>query len=61
MKKKTLIELFIYLIAAVVAIALFLSSKPEQKPIQINSDFKVGGQSSRGVEHDFIPMQQSKH
>lgn len=44
MKKKTLIELFIYVIVVVVGVTLLLTSKPEQKQIQINSDFKIGDQ-----------------
>ena len=44
MKKKTLIELFIYVIVVVISITLLLTSKPTQKPIQINSDFKIGVQ-----------------
>jgi hypothetical protein len=44
MKRKTLIELFIYVIVVVVGITLLLTSKPKQKPIQINSDFKIEDQ-----------------
>ena len=44
MKKKILIELFIYVIVVVVGITLLLTSKPKTKPIHINSDFKIGDQ-----------------
>lgn len=46
MKKKILIELFIYVLAVVVGITMLLTSEPTTKttPIQINSDFKIGNQ-----------------
>jgi hypothetical protein len=59
MKKKIIIELFIYVIFVVVGIALLITSKPEKKPIKINSDFKVGEQ--RGYSRDSVFMQQSEH
>ena len=59
MKKKIIIELFIYIIIVVVGIALLITSKPEKKPIKIDSDFKVGEQ--RGYSRDSVSMQQPEH
>lgn len=59
MKKKIIIELFIYIIIVIVGIALLITSKPEKKPIKINSDFKVGEQ--RGYSRDSVSMQQPEH
>lgn len=39
MKKKTLIELFVYIIIVVVSIVLILSGTTKSKPVQIHSDF----------------------
>lgn len=41
MKKKLLIELFIYIIVVVIGIVLLLTNKPDDKPIHIDSDFKI--------------------
>lgn len=49
MKKKTLVELFIYVIIVVVGTTLLLTDKPKQKPIQINSDFRIGDQRGDGL------------
>lgn len=59
MKKKIIIELFIYVIVVVVGIALLITSKPEKEPIKINSDFKVGEQ--RGYSRDSVFVQQPEH
>ena len=59
MKKKTIIELFIYVIVVVVGVVLLLTSKSDIKPIKMNSDFKVSGQ--RGSVHVTVPVQQSEH
>lgn len=59
MKKKTLIELFIYIIVVIVAITLLMTYKPKQKLINIDSDFKIGDQ--RGDFSGSIPVQQPKH
>lgn len=59
MKKKIIIELFIYIIIVIVGIALLITSKPEKEPIKINSDFKVGEQ--RGYSRDSVSMQQPEH
>lgn len=49
MKKKLLIELFIYIIIVVVGIILMFTLKPEKKPIEIPSDFKI---TARGDEYN---------
>jgi hypothetical protein len=59
MKKKIIIELFIYVIVVVVGIALLITSKPDKNPIKVNSDFKVGEQ--RGYSRDSVFVQQSEH
>lgn len=41
MKKKMIIELFIYIIVVAVSITLLLTGKQEEKPVQINPDFKL--------------------
>jgi len=41
MKKKLIIELFIYIIVVVIGVILLFTSKPKDKPIHINSDFKI--------------------
>ena len=41
MKKKSLIELFIYIIIVVVGITLMFTFRQEKKPIEILSDFKI--------------------
>ena len=46
MKKKLLIELFIYIIVVVIGIVLLLTNKPKEKPLHINSDFKIEGINS---------------
>lgn len=55
MKKKTLVELFIYVIIVVVGITLLFTNKTKEKPIQINSDFKIEDQ--RGAGYDSILVQ----
>jgi hypothetical protein len=51
MGKKSLIELFIYIIIVVVGIVLLFTFKPEKKPIKIPSDFKI---VERGDSSDFV-------
>lgn len=41
MKKKLLIELFVYVIIAVVGTLLLFTYKPKQNPIEIPSEFKI--------------------
>ena len=55
MKKKTLVELFIYVIIVVIGITLLFTNKPNEKPIQNNSDFEIGDQ--RGADHGTILVQ----
>lgn len=55
MKKKSLIELFIYIIIVVVGIILLFTYKPEKKPIKIPSDFKI---VARGENSAFVYIKQ---
>lgn len=41
MKKKLLIELFVYVIIVVVGTLLLFTHKPKQDPIEIPSEFKI--------------------
>lgn len=41
MKKKLLIELFVYVIIVVVGTLLLFTHKPKQNPIEIPSEFKI--------------------
>lgn len=41
MKKKLLIELFVYVIIAVAGILLLFTNKSKQNPIEIPSEFKI--------------------
>jgi hypothetical protein len=45
MKKTSLIELFIYIIIVVVGVIMLYTFKPEKKPIEIPSDFKIAARS----------------
>lgn len=45
MKKKLLIELFIYIIIVVVGVIALFIFKPEKKSIEIPSDFKIVARS----------------
>lgn len=45
MKKKSLIELFIYIIIVVVGVITLFTFKPEKKAIEIPSDFKIAARS----------------
>ncbi|MBC2579377.1 hypothetical protein HGI79_03485 [Clostridium sp. DJ247] len=51
MKKKSLIELFIYIIIVLVGIILLFTFKPQNKPIKIPSDFKI---AARGEYNAFV-------
>jgi hypothetical protein len=51
MRKKSLIELFIYIIIVVVGIILMFTFKQEKKPIKIPSDFKI---AVRGEYNAFV-------
>lgn len=55
MKKKALIELFIYITIVVVGIMLLFTYKPEKKPIKIPSDFKI---LARGENNAFVHIKQ---
>ncbi len=62
MKKKLIIELFIYIIVVVIGVILLLTSKPKDKPIHIDSDFKIEGTNSyqddvRRQTNAIIPVQ----
>ena len=48
MKKKLLIELFIYAILVVIGVVLLFTQKEDKKPITIPSDFQI----EEGVEKD---------
>lgn len=41
LKKKLLIELFIYVVIVIISFILLFTYKPKQKPIDIPSDFKI--------------------
>ena len=41
MKKKLLMELFIYVVIVIVGSILLFTYKPKQKPIDIPKDFKI--------------------
>jgi len=41
MRKKLLIELFVYIIIVVIGIALLFTYKPQREPIKLLSDFKI--------------------
>ncbi|MFT8314987.1 MAG: hypothetical protein ABF633_12210 [Clostridium sp.] len=41
MKKKLLIELFIYVVIVIISFILLFTYKPNQKPIDVPSDFKI--------------------
>lgn len=51
MRKKSLIELFIYIIIVVVGVIMLFTFKPEKKPIEIPSDFKI---AARGEYNAFV-------
>ena len=55
MKRKVLVELFLYIIIVVIGVILLLSQKPRDTPIQINTDFEVVEQ--RGDVNGSVPMQ----
>lgn len=57
MKKKLLIELFIYVAIVIVAFILLFTYKPEQKPIDIPSDFKI----VRSGNSASVSIKQSKY
>lgn len=54
MKKKLLIELFIYVVLVIVGFILLFTYKPKQKPIDIPSDFKI----IRGESGAFVSIKQ---
>lgn len=51
MRKKSLIELFIYIIIVVIGVIMLFTFKPEKKPIEIPSDFKI---VARGEYNAFV-------
>ena len=57
LKKKLLIELFIYVAIVIVSLILFFTYKPKEKPITIPSDFKI----VRSESSDFVSIKQSKY
>lgn len=54
MKKKLLIELFVYVIIVVISIVLLFTYKPQREPIILPSDFKI----TQGSENNAsLPIQ----
>lgn len=49
MKKKLLIELFIYAIIVVISIVLLFTYKPQREPIKLPSDFKITQESENNA------------
>ncbi|MPN61346.1 hypothetical protein [Clostridium sp. C8] len=49
MKKKLLIELFVYVIIVVIGIVLLFTYKPQREPITLPSDFKITQGSERNA------------
>ncbi|WP_164880675.1 MULTISPECIES: hypothetical protein [Clostridium] len=54
MKKKLLIELFIYIVIVVIGVILLFTYKPKHKPIDIPADYKV----ARGESSAFVSIKQ---
>jgi quinol-cytochrome oxidoreductase complex cytochrome b subunit len=51
MRKKMLLELFVYVLVVIIGLILLFTYKPNQKPVDIPSDFKIVRGGNNAVIH----------